>query len=86
MHGNLQENFKKELQDYYELGEKKPDTSWHVDLIGSFEKTDRMQILPVNKEILVTFLAAVILPLLPVIAQEIPLKELFVALASKFLG
>src|SRR5205085_5473468 len=40
--------YEKELDNYKETGEIKPDASWHVDLIGSFEKTAGMQLVPMN--------------------------------------
>jgi hypothetical protein len=78
--------YEKELKDFYETGENRPDTSWHVDLIGSFEKTDSMGILLIDKVVLLSFVFAVILPFIPVIAQEIPLTEVIKTLVSKFLG
>ncbi len=78
--------YEKELQDFYDTGETRPDTSWHVDLIGSFEKTADMRVVIIDKTILISFIAAVILPFIPVIAQEIPLKDLITTLISKFLG
>ncbi len=78
--------YEKELKDYYETGKEKPDTSWHVDLVGSFEKTAGMRIMLIDKVILLSFLGAVILPFIPVVAQEIPLKDLIATLISKFLG
>jgi hypothetical protein len=78
--------YEKELKDFYATGENKPDTSWHIDLIGSFEKTSSMRIMIIDKNILIAFISAVLLPFLPVIAQEIPLKDLLATLISKFLG
>jgi hypothetical protein len=78
--------YEKELKDYYETGKDRPDTSWHVDLIGSFEKTSSMGILLIDKVVLLCFVCSVILPFLPVIAQEIPLTQVIKTLISKFLG
>ncbi len=78
--------YEKELKDYYDTGKDRPDTSWHIDLIGSFEKTAGMRIMLIDKMILISFVGAVILPFIPVIAQEIPLKDLIATLISKFLG
>jgi len=75
-----------ELKDYYQTEEENPDTSWHVDLIGSFEKTRDMKVMLVDKTILLAFTAAVILPFLPVLAQQVPLKEIFVNIFGKILG
>jgi hypothetical protein len=75
-----------ELEDYYKTEEEHPDTSWHVDLIGSFEKTRDMKIILVDKTILIAFAAAVIIPFLPVLAQQVPLKEIFINLFEKVLG
>jgi hypothetical protein len=66
--------------------DQRPDTSWHVDLIGSFEKTAEMKVLLVNKTIIIAFVAAVALPFIPVVAQQVPLKEVFLNLAGKILG
>ena len=78
--------YEKELKDYYENGETRPDSSWHVDLIGSFEKTSSMRIILVDKMILICFVSAVILPFIPVVAQEIPLRDLITSILSKFFG
>jgi hypothetical protein len=78
--------YEKELKDFYNTGQTRPDTSWHVDLIGSFEKTSSMRIVLIDKTILISFICAVLLPFIPVIAQEIPLKDLVLTLISKFLG
>ncbi len=78
--------YEKELKDYYETGKDRPDTSWHVDLIGSFEKTGSMGILLIDKVVLLSFVCSVILPFLPVIAQEIPLTQVIKTLITKFLG
>jgi hypothetical protein len=78
--------YEKELKDFYLTEEEKPDTSWHVDLIGSFEKTKGMKIILVDKTLLIAFAAAVILPFLPVVAQQVPLKELILGLIQKILG
>jgi hypothetical protein len=78
--------YEEELQSFYQTGQEKPDASWHVDLIGSFEKTRDMKTVLVNKTILITFIVAVVLPFLPVIAQQIPLKEIFLNLIGKIMG
>jgi hypothetical protein len=78
--------YEDELLDYYLHKEDAPDASLHVDMIGSFEKTDDMKIILVDKGLLITFVAAVVIPFLPVIAQQIPLKEIFVNLLGKILG
>ena len=78
--------YEKELKDYYETGKDRPDTSWHMDLIGSFEKTASMRILLIDKVVLLCFVCSVILPFLPVIAQEIPLTQVIKTLITKFLG
>ena len=78
--------YEKELEAYATTGEEKPDASWHVDLIGSFEKTQEMKIVLVDKTILIVFAVAVVLPFLPVIAQQVPLKTLLIDLLGKVLG
>jgi hypothetical protein len=78
--------YEKELNDFYLTEEEKPDASWHVDLVGSFEKTKEMKIILVDKTLLIAFTVAVILPFLPVLAQQVPLKEIFVSLIGKILG
>jgi hypothetical protein len=78
--------YEKELKDYLETGEEKPDASWHVDLIGSFEKVSNMKIVLIDRSTLVAFVAAVVLPFLPVFAQQLPLKDLFFSLIGKVLG
>ncbi len=78
--------YEKEVNDFAQNGKEKNDASWHVDLIGSFEKTDNMNPLLINKTVLLAFVSAVLLPFIPVIAQEIPLKELLMSLVSKFVG
>lgn len=74
-----------QLNDYYKTEKENPDTSWHVDLMGSFEYAKNMKIILVDKTILLSFLAAVILPFLPVVAQQIPLREVFLNIVSKVL-
>ena len=74
------------LNDYNEDRENKPDSSWHIDLIGSFEKTSSMNPVLIDKTILIAFASAVVIPFIPVFAQEFPLKDLFLNLLSKFLG
>jgi hypothetical protein len=59
---------------------------WHIDMIGSFEKTKEMKIILVDKALLIAFAAAVILPFLPVLAQQVPLREIIVSLLGKILG
>ena len=78
--------YEEELKAFYLTEEEKPDASWHVDMLGSFEKTKDMKIVLVDKTLLVAFSAAVILPFLPVLAQQVPLKELFVNLLGKMMG
>ena len=55
-------------------------------MIGSFEKTKEMKIILVDKALLIAFAAAVILPFLPVLAQQVPLREIIVSLLGKILG
>jgi hypothetical protein len=78
--------YEEELESFYQTGEEKPDASWHVDLIGSFEKTRDMKTILVDKTILIAFVTAVVLPFLPVIAQQIPLKEIILNLLGKIMG
>ena len=78
--------YEEELKAFYLTEEEKPDASWHVDMLGSFEKTKEMKIVLVDKTLLIAFSAAVILPFLPVLAQQVPLKELFVNLLGKMMG
>ncbi len=79
--------YEEELRAFYKTEEEEnPDTSLHVDLIGSFEKTKDMKIIIVDKTILVAFAVAIILPFLPVLAQQVPLKDIFINLFSKILG
>ena len=78
--------FEEELKAFYLAEEERPDTSWHIDLIGSFEKTKDMKIILIDKTLLLAFTAAVILPFLPVLAQQVPLKEILFNLMGKILG
>lgn len=78
--------YEQELSAFYQKSDEKPDASWHVDLIGSFEKTRDMKTILVDKTILIAFLAAVILPFIPVIAQQIPLREVLLNLLGKIMG
>ena len=78
--------YEKQLKAYYLDGEENPDASWHVDLLGSFEKTRDMKIILIDKTLLIAFAAAVIIPFLPVLAQQVPLKEILVSLLGKILG
>jgi hypothetical protein len=78
--------YEEELKTFYTTEEEKPDASWHVDLVGSFEKTKEMKIILIDKTLLIAFTTAVILPFLPVLAQQVPLKEVFVNLLGKILG
>jgi len=78
--------FEEELKAFYLAEEERPDTSWHIDLIGSFEKTKDMRIILIDKTLLLAFTAAVILPFLPVLAQQVPLKEILFNLMGKILG
>jgi hypothetical protein len=77
--------YERELKEYQQTGKTRPDTSWHIDLIGSFEKASQMKLMIVDRTILIVFATAVILPFLPVIAQQIPLRHLFFTLITKFL-
>jgi hypothetical protein len=78
--------YEEQLKDFYLTGKENPDASWHVDLIGSFEKTKEMKIVLIDKTLLLAFSAAVIIPFLPVLAQQVPLKELLIGLLGKMLG
>jgi hypothetical protein len=78
--------YEEELHAFYLTEEEKPDASWHVDLIGSFEATRDMKIILIDKTVLLAFTAAVVLPLLPVVAQQVPLKEILVNLLGKIMG
>jgi hypothetical protein len=78
--------YEDELNDFNKNGEEKPDSTWHVDLIGSFEKTKEMKLILIDKTLLITFAAAVLLPFLPVLAQQIPVKDIIVSLLGKILG
>lgn len=78
--------YEEQLKAFYLTRENEPDASWHVDLIGSFEKTKDMKIILVDKTILLAFGTAVILPLLPVLAQQVPLKEILLNVLGKVLG
>jgi hypothetical protein len=78
--------YEDQLKAFSATGEEKPDASWHVDLVGSFEKTKDMKTILVDKTMLIAFGAAVILPFLPVMAQQVPLKEILVNLIGKILG
>jgi len=78
--------YEDELKAFYKTEEENPDTSWHVDLLGSFEKAQDMKVVLVDKTSLIAFTAAVILPFLPVVAQQVPLKDLFINLLGKILG
>ena len=78
--------YEEQLKAYNKTGDDHPDTSWHVDLLGSFEQTQNMKVFLVDKTILIAFVAAVVLPFLPVIAQQVPLKDLFLNLIGKIMG
>ena len=78
--------YEEQLKEFYLTGKENPDASWHVDLIGSFEKTAEMKVILVDKRLLIAFTLAVILPFLPVLAQQIPLKEVLINLLGKILG
>ncbi len=78
--------YEEQLKDFYLTGKENPDASWHVDLVGSFEKTKDMKIVLIDKTLLIAFTSAVLLPFLPVLAQQVPLKEIFVSLLGKILG
>lgn len=77
--------FGEELLAYYQTGTEKPDVSWHADMIGSFEKTENMKVNMVDKNILITFAFAVIIPFLPVLAQQVPLEEFLLNFLKKIL-
>jgi hypothetical protein len=78
--------YEEQLKTFSLTGEENPDASWHVDLVGSFEKTKEMKIILIDKTQLIAFAAAVILPFLPVLAQQVPLKEIIVNVLGKILG
>ena len=78
--------YENELNDFYKSEEEKPDSTWHVDLIGSFEKTKEMKLILIDKTLLITFTAAVLVPFLPVLAQQLPVKDLIISLLGKILG
>jgi len=78
--------YEAQLKEFNLQRENEPNTSWHVDLIGSFEKAKEMKVVLVNKTILIAFTAAVIFPFLPVLAQQVPLKEVIINLLGKILG
>jgi hypothetical protein len=78
--------YEEQLKNFYLTGKENPDTSWHVDLIGSFEKTAEMKIVLIDKRLLIVFALAVILPFLPVLAQQVPLKEILLSVLGKILG
>jgi len=78
--------YEEQLKSFSLTGEEKPDASWHVDLIGSFEKTKEMKTILIDKTQLIAFAAAVVLPFLPVLAQQVPLKEIIVNVLGKILG
>ena len=78
--------YEEQLKAFYLTGKENPDASWHVDLIGSFEKTKEMKIVLVDKTLLLAFAVAVILPFLPVLAQQVPLKEIIISLLGKIMG
>jgi hypothetical protein len=78
--------YEEQLKAFYLNGKENPDASWHVDLIGSFEKTKEMKIVLVDKTLLLAFAVAVILPFLPVLAQQVPLREIIISLLGKIMG
>ena len=78
--------YEEELINFHKTEETKPDSSWHVDMVDSFEKTANMKIVLIDKTILGAFVFAVVLPFMAVVAQKIPLKEIIVTLISKFMG
>jgi hypothetical protein len=78
--------YEDQLKDFYDTLDDSPDSSLHVDLIGSFQQTDSMKIVLVDKSLLITFTTAVILPFIPVLAQQVPLKEIFMNVIGKILG
>ena len=78
--------YEEQLKAFSLTGEENPDASWHVDLVGSFEKTKEMKIVLIDKTLLIVFALAVILPFLPVVAQQVPLKEIIINLLGKILG
>jgi hypothetical protein len=77
-------DYERELKDFSKGGVVKPDTSGHSSLISSFEKSNQMNVALVNRPYLLTFLFAIALPFLPVLAQQLPLHEVFIVL-KKFI-
>ena len=53
--------YEKELQTFYTKKGEKPDSSWHINLIGSFEKVSDMRIILMDKSAMITFAVAVVL-------------------------
>jgi hypothetical protein len=78
--------FEEELKAFYLAEEERPDTSWHIDLIGSFEKAKDLKVVLIDKTLLLAFTVAVIIPFLPVAAQQVPLKEILFNMMGKILG
>lgn len=78
--------YEEQLKAFLLTGKENPDASWHVDLVGSFEKTKEMKIILIDKTLIIAFAAAVLLPFLPVLAQQVPLKEILVGVLGKMLG
>jgi hypothetical protein len=78
--------YEDQLKEFHLTGEEHPDASWHVDLIGSFEKTKEMKVVLIDKTLLIAFAVAVLLPFLPVLAQQVPLKEILTSVLGKILG
>ena len=78
--------YEEQLKAFYLTGKENPDASWHVDMVGSFEKTKEMKIILIDKTVVIAFAAAVLFPFLPVLAQQVPLKEILVGVLGKMLG
>jgi hypothetical protein len=75
--------YEQELKTFKSSGGEKPDSSQQIDLVGSFEKAKEMNVVLIDKTMIITFTLTVIVPFLPVLAQQIPLKEIFIAVLDK---
>ena len=75
--------YEQELKTYKSSGGEKPDSSQQIDMVGSFEKAKEMNVVLIDKTMIITFVLTVIVPFLPVLAQQIPLKEIFIAVLEK---
>jgi len=53
-----------------------PDVSSLADITGAFKNIEQMRTYPLRMPTVLTFLAAVALPLIPVVTTQIPLKEI----------